>query len=46
MTGITRCKVLFLIKVHRVTQILSSCKKFRIDLRKTVKVSETRFYDE
>jgi hypothetical protein len=39
MTGITQCKVLFLTNVHRVTQILSSCKKHGIDLRKTVKVS-------
>ena len=46
MAGITRCKVLFLIKVHRVTQTLSSCKKYRIDLRKTVKVSGTRCYVE
>jgi hypothetical protein len=46
MASITRCKVLFLIKVHRVTQILSSCKKYRIDLLKTVNVSETRCYVE
>ncbi|MFC1781136.1 ferritin family protein [Planctomycetota bacterium] len=39
MAGITRCKMLFLIKLHRVTQSLSSCKKYSIDLRKTVKVS-------
>ena len=46
LAGITRCKVLFLIEVHRVTQTLSSCKKCRIDLRKTAKVSGTRYYDE
>jgi seryl-tRNA synthetase len=33
-------------KVYRVTEILSSCKKYRIDLRKTVKVSGTRCYVE
>ncbi len=46
MVGIKRCKVLFLMKVHRVTKILSYCKKYRTDLRKTVKVSGTRCYDE
>ena len=46
MASTTRCKVLFLIKVHSVTQTLSSCKKNRIDLPKTVKVPGIRCYVE
>jgi hypothetical protein len=38
MASITQCKVLFLTNAHRVTQILSSCRKHRIDLQKTVKM--------
>lgn len=44
LAGIIRCKVLLLIEIHRVTQILSACKKYRIDLRKSVEVSGIRYY--